>query len=599
MDLPIHQLSLFQLDQFFAGAVDTDVMAVLRDGQYSRRRLLLSALVDLSAGKPEASGPLESTQLAWHILATVDERAPDVVEDVVMSPSVGVWLVRTVSRLHDVALDGPPLWVELGFLHSLAAAVAVRAGLPCVVGVPVVDGVVSLPTVGQIRFRDDTRSGFANVCVSSTGVALRTLPGGGHFELLSVLDAPEFFPVCGHAAVRHGWCLDVDLDDATPYRRFSAPEPPRPLPHEELVAWRDDLDEAWEVLVRWHPRFAAELSTGLTSLAPISPPSRVVGASASAAFGGVAVSRADSPTFLAATLVHELQHSKLNALLDLVVLHTGSATELVYVPWRDDPRPLTGLLHGVYAFTSTVEFWHVQRRRVPESVGPRAVFTFAHRHMQVWAAVESVTACPDLTVFGTRLVEAAASRLARCSLDDVPDEMVDAVGTIMVEHRARWRVRHVRPAAAYVQEALRAWCGGISQPLERDHSSTVEPDRREYLPPERIRLLTMKTLAPARFAEFVENPDSRASTADVAFVSGDYDVALAAYSRRLLSTPTDGDAWIGLGLTLRATGDNGVARVLLERPEVVVDVSEHFSPGVGLPPIEFARSLSAVVSQPS
>jgi len=40
----------------------------------------------------------------------------------------------------------------------------------------------------------------------------------------------------------------------------------------------------------------------------------------------------------------------LNAVVELVDLPGGK--ELFYAPWRDDPRPLLGLLHGIYAFTA-------------------------------------------------------------------------------------------------------------------------------------------------------------------------------------------------------------------------------------------------------
>jgi HEXXH motif-containing protein len=419
MNLPTHRLSRAQFDAFCAGAVDTELMTAIRDGQYSRRRLLLSALVDAAAGKLDASGPLESAEQAWQILVTADDRNPDVVEDVVMSPSVGVWLTRAARRLRDVDLDGPSLWVELGYLHSLAAAVAVRTRQPCIIGLPVIHGAVTLPTVGQIRFQGNDRTGFVSLHVSGKEVALRPLRDGGQFELRSMLAASEFVPVRRHEVVRVGARLNLELDDATPYRLFSTPQPPHPLGREEIAGWRADLDGAWDALTRWHPQFAAELSAGLAMLAPISSPSRVIGASASAAFGGVAASRADSPVSLAATLVHELQHSKLNALLDLIILHTRDPTELSYVPWRDDPRPLTALLHGIYAFTSTIEFWHVQRQWRPEPASRQATFSFTHRHMQVRAAIDSVRSAPDLTELGAQLVESAAQRLARCTLDDV------------------------------------------------------------------------------------------------------------------------------------------------------------------------------------
>ena len=50
------------------------------------------------------------------------------------------------------------------------------------------------------------------------------------------------------------------------------------------------------------------------------------------------------------TLVHEFQHSKLSAMLDLVPLTDPDDHGRYFAPWRVDPRPLAGLLQGVYAF---------------------------------------------------------------------------------------------------------------------------------------------------------------------------------------------------------------------------------------------------------
>ena len=54
----------------------------------------------------------------------------------------------------------------------------------------------------------------------------------------------------------------------------------------------------------------------------------------------------DAPA-LAAALVHEVQHSKLNAVIDIVPLvRPGVGHRRYYAPWRDDPRPPAGLLQG-------------------------------------------------------------------------------------------------------------------------------------------------------------------------------------------------------------------------------------------------------------
>lgn len=393
----IHELSSARFDEVCAGPVGSGTIEELRRSQYSRRRLLLAALV----GDLRTRSGVYDPDPAWRTLAAVEELAPRAVEDVLMWPTTGIWLVRMTRRMHGVSVKGPALANELGFLHSLAAAAAIRAGVSCALDLTVLDEVLTLPTVGQVRFQD--------------GIAT------------------DFQPTHRHRVTNAGQVLDVEIDDRTPYRWFAAPEPPHPLEPDELSAWRKDLDHAWELLTRWHPGFAAELTAGLVTLAPVPRASGLVGASAGWAFGATAVAKAESPVHLAATLVHEMQHSKLNAVLDLVVLHTRDDDVRTYAPWRDDPRPLTGLLHGIYAFTSTVEFWWAHRTCTPE-----AAFTFVHRRMQVEAAIEDLATASDLTESGARLVASAAQRLRRCSPNDVSREAIEKAKAALANHWARW-----------------------------------------------------------------------------------------------------------------------------------------------------------------
>jgi HEXXH motif-containing protein len=57
-------------------------------------------------------------------------------------------------------------------------------------------------------------------------------------------------------------------------------------------------------------------------------------------------------------VVHEYGHQKLDAILALDPLFRGDGGEAIYYsPWKDDPRPLTGLLHAVYSFAIVLSFY--------------------------------------------------------------------------------------------------------------------------------------------------------------------------------------------------------------------------------------------------
>ena len=129
----------------------------------------------------------------------------------------------------------------------------------------------------------------------------------------------------------------------------------------EVTSWRQRIQAAWELLVRHHEWAAGPIAEGVPVIVPLVPRSDHDSATSPAAFGAIATSLPASPVSMAETLVHEFQHIKLCGLLDMLSLIEPS-DERGYAPWRDDPRPLGGILQGIYAFTGIVRFWNVQRR---------------------------------------------------------------------------------------------------------------------------------------------------------------------------------------------------------------------------------------------
>lgn len=539
-------------DQICAGPIDAESTAALRKGQYSIRRLMLRSLLEAVAGAEVRPGPFGDVEQAWTVLADAERVAPAVVEDVVMYPTVGVRLARA---LHDAG-GAVPSWREVGVLHAVAAAAAVRSGLRCTIAVPVVHGAVTLPTVGQWQLPP---TGFP------AGQAELRIAGGavdvaGHTS--------TFVSAKDHRVLAGGQALAVTFEDLDPHREFTMPVAPAPLDAVEHDEWRKLLDEAWRLLTRWHRGYAEELASALRALIPLGAGTAVFAASSSNAFGAIALSAKATATQLAEALVHEVQHSKLNALVDLVDL-TTTEDDWVYAPWRDDPRRLGGMLHGIYAFTSVVEFWYVQRDFVPPAESRRAHFTFAHRHCQVRAAVDSLRGNTALTDLGRDFVAAASVRLSLCETAEVPDDLAETVADLLAEHRAAWRVHHLRPDPADVSALADAWLRG--SPCPRQARSRVVPSVTTRASP-RSALLKMRVLDPERFERAVA-----LESADAMFARGDRDTAAAVYARRIQADPRDGDAWAGLGLASRATA-------LLDQPATVRAVHALVTTRTGAPP---------------
>ncbi len=150
-----HRISAAMFDQLCAGAAATDTMELLEKSQHS----------------PDVVGPHVEPDVAWRLLAAAERRDPEVVADILLYPSVGVWLTRALHFTRRGQAGNTP-WVELGYLQLIVAAAAIRCAIPCVVRVPVWHGVVTLPTVGQLRLPTVFPIGMAEVRCSAEAVRL-------------------------------------------------------------------------------------------------------------------------------------------------------------------------------------------------------------------------------------------------------------------------------------------------------------------------------------------------------------------------------------------------------------------------------------------
>jgi HEXXH motif-containing protein len=561
--LSTHRLTRATFDELCAGPATGDTMALLERTQHSHRRLAFRALLDQLRANPAAVGKHVNPEEAWRVLAEAERRDPEAVADILMYPTVGVWVTRA---LHHTRPGRPTPWPELGYLHLVAAAAAIRCGHPCTIRVPVWHGTVSLPTVGQAHIPGTFPAG--SVDVSCAGTSSRIQVNAAVSIPLDGTDS-AFAPARQHVTTCRGVTLRAWLENKDPYHGFGAPSPPATLTDSDFAEWRKLLDEAWDVLTLTSQEHARELAAGLRT---IDPGHDTVGASAPAAFGGVRSSANQSATEFAESLMHEMQHSKLNALLDLVKLTDDDNGRRYLAPWRDEPRPLVGVVHGVYAFTCGVEFWLAQEPTVQEHEAHRVAFTIAHRRAQVRRAIGTLRASGHLTRPGDSLVDAVSARLAACEQVPVSAELSRTVTAMIDDHQALWRLRHARPDTAAVDALATAWLDGGS-PLVPARNSRVVADDTRRLPANRRFLLSTKAAEPALFASLVRRPAALPGTtprADAALCTGDHPGAAEAYAERLRTEPNDTQAWVGLGLALRAQGRDAAA--LLEYPDLTVAV---------------------------
>lgn len=187
------------------------------------------------------------------------------------------------------------------------------------------------------------------------------------------------------------------------------------------VVFEDDLAEegrqlgrrAFALIEGWRPALADEirlLSRDVLFVRDLTAhPDKVVSFSDDSAPGALycSIRRSDGlidEVDLADSLVHEHRHQKLY-LMDRYVPVVLRDRPLVASPWREDPRPPSGLLHAVFVFVELLEFWrHLADQRVARANGE--VETISGRLADAFTTLDAVL----LTEQGRRLVDALRVR---------------------------------------------------------------------------------------------------------------------------------------------------------------------------------------------
>ncbi|WP_433789137.1 FxsB family cyclophane-forming radical SAM/SPASM peptide maturase [Actinoplanes sp. CA-252034] len=345
-------------DELASGGGGADAVAHLTATQEAITRSLLVAAADRL---PEAT---------WSLLGEIDEQDPAAVRRVLAHPFVRAWAVRLLG-----GHDGPERFADV------VAAAAVVAGVDARITVTPRDGRVHLPTIGVV-----------------------TVPPGVT-EL--VIGAGEPAGLTPTPSVTAG-DLTVRLEDADPYRDCHDWPATGTLTAAERLAWAGGLRAAWPSVLRDAPDQAYGLAAGLTTITPLAAdPVTLRSATSRQAYGALGIALTPDPAALAVMLVHEFQHTKLGAVLDLIDLVDPGSDVRVTVGWRPDPRPAEQALQGVYAHLTVADMW---RRRAgrgePGAEGHHLMY-------RTWTtdAIGHLSASGALTTAGRRFVDGLAATI--------------------------------------------------------------------------------------------------------------------------------------------------------------------------------------------
>ena len=259
----------------------------------------------------------------------------------------------------------------------------------------------------------------------------------------------------GDLASGHRFAVAIDPTD--PYLRFVEQADTNTV---DQPRWRHRFRSACAIVDRLYLRKATAMAHSISCLVPVAAEDAGFGLSATSAFaaGAVALTEPSSALGLAATLVHEHQHLKLNALHDLLPLFVESDRRY-YSPWRNDPRPVAGLLHGAYAFLGVGDFW-LRTCRTPSTGAHRGPhLEVARIGRQIDIACDALAGSPDLTDVGVELLTHLTRQAERWRTHDPPADIARVAGDVVTEHQVRWRLHHLAAPAAEIRALATARTG--------------------------------------------------------------------------------------------------------------------------------------------
>lgn len=552
-------------------------IASLLDGLLSLRAILLRTLIaTVEADRPELAPDFSE---AYRTLAELQAEKPDVVATVLCYPQTGTWLSHMFGRLDaESDDDATSLASDSGYLGWLVAAALIACRSEGSTRLKMRDGEIMLPGRGALRIGSPGDFGPCELRWNDSGaLQVSWAEGLVHIDSTTSESNPHWLPL--RRVHSHSEGPAVWLDDLDPFRDLidEQPNPPR-LNSAQALQWQRDFAAAWELLVRELPDYVGPMRGCLQSLAPLSAQPLLASTSHTAhdGVGCVYTTAPADPCQLALTLIHEIQHTKFDLLKDHVELFASDTDCQFYAPWRDDPRPIVGLLHGIYAFFGVTDFWRTHRHSSCHG-SPQAHADFELSRRQLSLAISQTMDSGLLTATGQRFLAGLAAAMHPWSTDGVPATARRAADEASIAHRTFWRVRNLVPDPDAVAELAARWW--TDQPASI--SPTITQIEQRLIPEHHRRLsLAAQLTTLDHGAAALSVPGQPAG--DQAYLAGYLSKAVALYCRELRADPLRPQAWAGLALALPKIFGADDFEALFKRGEVVSRVYQAVGPEVDI-----------------
>lgn len=423
---PHHRLTDEEWQATASGASTPEIVRALLRAQHSRHLLLAAGLF----GRPGLRSP--SIKVALEVLSAAQERNPEAVADLFRRSWFGVWVGQGLR-----VPGGTDIEARVG---ALAAVAAQTVGLDAETTSAVTSGYLHLPGRGRIA---------------------TTMPDGTAARIEVIDDELTAYLPDGPVRMPSSWTTDafrwqglrmlrasgvvVTLDDTDPLRERLGSASAR-LSDADWRRWQDRFGEAWDLIEAHLPERLSQLRAGLHVAVPLAMGSERPGASVSSAqqCGSMALTEPADPAAFAAIMIHEWAHSELDALMTFRPLYDlAKDPPRYFAAWRPDPRPLGGVLHGLFAFLAVAETW--AGLRAHPAWANRAITEFAVAREQLAVTLDALATPDQLTDSGVRFIGLVRDRVRALAAQSVGVEANRFAFDTVAAARRTWLRRHQLP----------------------------------------------------------------------------------------------------------------------------------------------------------
>lgn len=178
--------------------------------------------------------------------------------------------------------------------------------------------------------------------------------------------------------------------------------------------WRRSIGGALVILREYCPQALNALSGRHIKIIPVVSPEFNLSLSASNEFVSAVITASwVTPKEFAEALLHEMGHSLLADVMSTTELWSENETNLYYSPFREDARPVDGLLHAAYSFHNVCIYKSALAINAKGRLASWAEGTLQFDFLRTLACVKILSASGALTKSGDELVKSIGEDLGK------------------------------------------------------------------------------------------------------------------------------------------------------------------------------------------